>query len=186
MSDTPTPAPAEPKKSGHGGHKKHAPIPQWSKDFPISQEQSEYVGRRDFTKLLVFTSVGLLATQTGLGVYHAVARHDPPTRRVIASISAISVGQAMSFEYPSDGDRCILVRRSETEFVAFSQKCTHLNCPVIPRVAAGEFQCPCHAGRFDLASGRAIAGPPRRALTKITLDIRDGTLYATGLEEQTA
>jgi Rieske Fe-S protein len=34
-------------------------------------------------------------------------------------------------------------------------------------------------------TGRPTAGPPRRPLPKITLDIRDGTIYATGVELST-
>jgi Rieske Fe-S protein len=44
--------------------------------------------------------------------------------------------------------------------------------------------CPCHNGYFDLESGRVIAGPPRRPLPRVTLEIRDGVVYATGMEDQ--
>ena len=54
---------------------------------------------------------------------------------------------------------------NNSEFVALSQACTHLSCAVIPRPAEGIFYCPCHKGRFDLRSGRPIAGPPRRPLS---------------------
>jgi len=41
--------------------------------------------------------------------------------------------------------------------------------------------CPCHNGWFDLATGAPNAGPPRRPLERVTLEIRDGVLYATGV-----
>ena len=34
---------------------------------------------------------------------------------------------------PGEHERCLLVRLSVSEFVAFNQKCTHLSCAVIPR-----------------------------------------------------
>ena len=89
------------------------------------------------------------------------------------------------FAYPAEHDPCLLVRTSDTEFVAFSQKCTHLSCAVIPRPEEGIFFCPCHEGRFDLRSGAPTAGPPRRPLPRILLDIRGRTIYAVGVEERT-
>jgi Rieske Fe-S protein len=68
---------------------------------------------------------------------------------------------------------------------AYSQKCTHLSCAVIPRVNEGIIWCPCHEGVFDLASGRPIAGPPRRPLTRILLRVQGGDVYAVGVEERT-
>lgn len=63
--------------------------------------------------------------------------------------------------------------------------CTHLSCAVIPRPAEGCFYCPCHEGRFDLRTGAPIAGPPRRPLTRIVLDLRGRDIYAVGVEERT-
>ena len=33
-------------------------------------------------------------------------------------------------------------------------------------------RCPCHEGYFDLDTGRQIAGPPRRPLPRIMLEVR--------------
>ena len=77
------------------------------------------------------------------------------------------------------------MRLTTSEFVAFSQKCTHLSCAVIPRPAEGSFYCPCHEGRFDLRTGAPTAGPPRRPLTRIVLDVRGRDIYAVGVEERT-
>ena len=70
--------------------------------------------------------------------------------------------------------------------MAFSQKCTHLSCAVIPRPEQGVFHCPCHEGFFDLRTGREFAGPPPRPLPRIVLEIRDDDIYATGVEEGVA
>src|SRR5262249_13862973 len=86
---------------------------------------------------------------------------------------------------PTEHDPCILVRPAEHVLVAFNQKCTHLSCAVIPRVDEGIIRCPCHDGVFDLASGRPLAGPPRRPLVRVLLEVRGGEIYATGHEERT-
>jgi Rieske Fe-S protein len=38
---------------------------------------------------------------------------------------------------------------------------------------------------FDLQTGRPIAGPPRRPLIRIRLQVRSGDIYAIGIEERT-
>ena len=79
----------------------------------------------------------------------------------------------------------MLLLIDETTFVAYEQQCTHLTCPVVPVVEKGELHCPCHEGVFDLQSGRPISGPPRRPLTQVKLLVKDGKVYAAGLEERT-
>ena len=79
-----------------------------------------------------------------------------------------------------------LARLDDGKLVAFGQKCTHLQCAVTPDVGAGKFVCPCHKGYFDIQTGRPLAGPPRRPLPRITLNVGDdGVIYATGVELST-
>jgi Rieske Fe-S protein len=75
------------------------------------------------------------------------------------------------------------VRLAPGTFVAYEQQCTHLLCPVIPDPEAGVLHCPCHEGYFDLGTGRPTAGPPRRRLARIHLEVREGHVYAVGKEE---
>jgi aromatic-L-amino-acid decarboxylase len=56
---------------------------------------------------------------------------------------------------------------------------------VVPEPEKNRFFCPCHEGAFDLETGRPIAGPPQRPLPRVTLEIRDGVVYATGVELRT-
>jgi Rieske Fe-S protein len=91
----------------------------------------------------------------------------------------------MTFSYPDEGETCLLLRPDDKTLVAYNQKCTHLSCAVIPELAQGCLSCPCHHGAFDPATGRPVAGPPRRPLTRITLEVREGTIYATGVELRT-
>jgi Rieske Fe-S protein len=97
----------------------------------------------------------------------------------------LAVGGAMVFSYPEPTDDCLLVRTTPDSFVAYSQKCTHLSCAVRPRASEGLIVCPCHDGYFDLVSGRPVAGPPRRPLARILLDVRGTQIYATGVEPRT-
>lgn len=159
--------------------------PAWRQDFPIDWPQDVYVERRDFVKFLVLTSAAFTLGQVWIGVqnWYRKRRGRPGVQR-IASQDDLAVGAAMSFTYPDAHEPCLLVRVADREFVAFSQKCTHLSCAVIPRPAEGSFVCPCHDGRFDLRTGAPTAGPPRRPLPRIRLELRGRDIVAVGVEER--
>jgi nitrite reductase/ring-hydroxylating ferredoxin subunit len=160
--------------------------PAWREDFPIDWPQDQYVERRDFLKFLVLTSAALTAGQFWIaGQYWLRKRRGLPEIRRIASLTELPVGTSLVFQYPGELDNCVLVRLSERDLVAYSQKCTHLSCAVIPEPAKGVLHCPCHEGFFDLRSGHPTAGPPRRPLPRITLEVRGQDVYATGIELRT-
>ncbi|MBI3651466.1 MAG: Rieske 2Fe-2S domain-containing protein [Acidobacteria bacterium] len=108
-------------------------------------------------------------------------RGELPVQR-LAAVEQIPVGGSLVFHYPDEANPCVLVRRTETAFVAFGQECTHLACAVVPQPERNCFHCPCHEGYFDLSSGQPLAGPPRRPLPRIKLEFRQGEIYATGME----
>ena len=160
--------------------------PRWRQDFPIDSPQDEYVARRDFTKFMVLTSLAFVVGQLSILARNLFRRAKPALPiREIARLEEIPIGGSLVFDYPRAHEPALLVRFNETTLVAYDQKCTHLSCPVIPQVQEGRLHCPCHEGSFDLATGRPLAGPPRRPLSRIVLKIHDGRIYATGIEERT-
>ena len=160
--------------------------PAWRQDFPIDWPQDLYVERRDFMKFMVLTSAAFTLGQFWIGAQNWYRRRSGrPSKQRIASLDDIAVGAAIGFTYPDEHNPCLLVRVTTSEFVAFGQKCTHLSCAVIPRLDEGSFYCPCHEGRFDLRTGSPTAGPPRRPLTRIVLEMRGRDIYAVAVEERT-
>jgi Rieske Fe-S protein len=160
--------------------------PDWRRDFPVDVPQDNYVARRDFTKFLGLTSLAFAVGQLWIAAQSWLRRRqDPPGARAVAPLGQVPVGGARTFSYPGDQDVCLLLRPAADTLVAYSQKCTHLSCAVVPDVERGRLHCPCHHGAFDLATGRPVAGPPRRPLPRITLEVRDGVVYATGVELRT-
>ena len=160
--------------------------PAWRQDFPIDWPQDLYVERRDFLKFMVLTSAAFTAGQLWIAAqnWYRRQRGQLPMLRV-AGIGDVPVGGSLVFTYPDDHEPCLLVRLTEHEYVAFSQKCTHLSCAVIPQPERGSFYCPCHEGRFDLRTGVPTAGPPRRPLTRIVLERRGDDIYAVDVEART-
>jgi menaquinol-cytochrome c reductase iron-sulfur subunit len=53
----------------------------------------------------------------------------------------------------------------DTSYIAISDRCAHLGCPVRWVDAAERFICPCHGGVYDLL-GRPVSGPPPRPLDR--------------------
>lgn len=156
--------------------------PAWRQDFPIDWPQDHYVSRRDFTKFLGLTSLAFVIGQLWIGFKSLFGRHTAPAPGAIARLDEVPVGGALVFRYPEGEHRCLLLRPDEKTLLAYGQECTHLACAVVPELAEGRLHCPCHRGFFDLATGRPTAGPPRRPLPRVKLEVRDGVIYATGLE----
>ena len=160
--------------------------PAWRQDFPIDWPVDRYVERRDFMKFLVLISGAFAAGQVWIATQSWWrGRQDAPPRLRIAGLGDLAIGGTLVFRYPGDHDPCVLVRLGESDFVAYSQKCTHLSCAVIPRPELNALHCPCHEGYFDLRSGRPTAGPPSRPLPRVTLEIAGDGIYATGIEWRT-
>ncbi len=159
--------------------------PRWRRDFPIDWPQDHYVARRDFTKFLCLTSFAFLVGQCTIAFqnWRRKRRGEPPIVK-IADRQSLAVGEALVFHYPDESEPCLLIRTNENEFVAYSQKCTHLACAVTPEFDAKQLLCPCHRGFFDMTTGRPLAGPPRRPLPRITLRVRRDGVYATGVDRR--
>ena len=160
--------------------------PRWRQDFPVDLPHDQYVERRDFMKFMILTSAAFAAGQVWIAVQNVIRRRrGQPAIIRVAALDDVPVGGATVFSYPGPTDHCLLMRPANDTLVAYSQSCTHLSCAVLPRVDEGRIYCPCHDGVFAMSSGRPLAGPPQRPLTRIRLSIRRGVVYATGIEQRT-
>ncbi len=158
---------------------------KWREDFPVDIPTDTYVSRREFSKFLVLISGAFTLGQFWIALRNFQRGQEGPSlTQKIANVADIPVGGYMAFHYPDPHEACLLLRLRENEFVAYNNKCTHLMCPVIPKMEENELYCPCHQGHFDLAEGRPTAGPPRRPLAQVKLDIRNGEIFATGMEQR--
>lgn len=157
--------------------------PRWRQDFPIDWPQDQYVSRRDLLKFFVVISAGFSIGQIWIGWSSAHRRTGDWPRKLLGTTTELSVGGSKLFTYPDDGERCLLVRTGQSEYVAFSQKCTHLACAVVPEPQHDRFHCPCHAGYFDIRTGRPIAGPPRRPLPQVELEVSGGEIFAVAMRK---
>ena len=108
--------------------------PAWKDDFPVSWADDHFVTRRQFTKSLAFLSGATFCASGMLAVMgrapEAGSAGKLPALRV-AAVGELPVGGSLAFDYPGPGEPCILIRPAADRFLAFSQRCTHLGCPVL-------------------------------------------------------
>lgn len=151
-------------------------------DFPIDWEQDGYVSRREFFKFMTVASGGLALGSLGLAAWSRGRREGisfEPKR--IARLDALAPGSSLAFNFPRETDICLLVRRPDGSLSAFSRRCTHLSCPVDYQEEKDRLYCPCHNGAFSVEDGSVLQGPPPHPLPAITLEVRDGEVWATGV-----
>jgi Rieske Fe-S protein len=157
--------------------------PKWRVDFPFTADGEDEVTRREFARYLVLASAAFAAGSAGVAVLTTLRPVNRGAPRAIVAASALPVGAAFLFRYPTQFDPAIVVRVAGGELRAFSQKCTHLGCVVTWNPATDQMLCPCHEGVFDARSGLVVAGPPQRPLGRIEVEERpDGRVWALGRE----
>ena len=158
--------------------------PKWADDFPVDVAQDTHIARRDFIRFLFLVSLGLFTVTIGVFIKSLRHRIHPIKEFRILGSEDIEVGGSYVFSLPEDKGPVILVRLSENEYVAYSQKCTHLQCPVIWKKSESKLVCPCHHGAFNVKTGDVLYGPPERPLPRIKLDVRKEGVFFAGIEGQ--
>lgn len=156
--------------------------PLWKEEFSIESAHEKIVNRRQFTKFLTLTSLGMFVGNMWILGKTWLEKQPIFPKRVVVKREDIPLGGVKLFRYPSDADPCILVRTKEDKYVAYSQKCTHLSCPVHFSEKTNRLECPCHEGSFSVETGDVIKGPPPRPLPRVILEEHDGLLLAVGIE----
>lgn len=87
------------------------------------------------------------------------------SRRFPASIEDLMVGQGMIIE--ENGNKVAIYRKSETEFIRNSPKCSHLGCLIEWNTSENNWTCPCHGSQFT-PDGKVIHGPAKKDLLSIS------------------
>src|SRR5262249_574078 len=105
--------------------------PRWRRDFPILWENDHYVSRRELATFLTLGSALLVGANTVIALIGRLRPRPKPPEAKIDGGSALAADASLLFRYPTDEDPCILVRRADGNFVAYSQVCTHLSCAVV-------------------------------------------------------
>lgn len=155
-------------------------------DFSIEWDVDRYVSRREFFKFMTLASGGLAAGSAVLAAWPSLRPQNKVDllRTKVALVGDVPIGGSAQFTYPGPDDLCILVHRRDGAFDAFSRRCTHLSCPVQFQPDRQRLYCPCHNGAFSIEDGSPTQGPPTTPLRRITIEIVDGEIFATGVEAE--
>ncbi|MCR4336350.1 MAG: Rieske (2Fe-2S) protein [Candidatus Omnitrophica bacterium] len=159
-------------------------IPKWAEDFPLDHPKDANISRRDFIRYLGLVSLGFFATTLGVWVkalFKSQQVHSYTSMKIVDR-DDLKIGESYVFEIAGVKEPAILVRLNQDEFVAFGQKCTHLQCPVIWKKDEKILFCPCHKGAFNGTTGDVLYGPPERPLPKLKIDVRTDGIYFVGME----
>ena len=159
--------------------------PPWQRDFPTDVPEDDHVARREFIKFLVLTSGAFAAGQCWVAVASSLRDKGPFPRTMITTVAELEAKRVVEFRYPDEHEPCLALCLGPGRYAAYGQKCSHLACAVVPHLDKGELHCPCHNGYFEAAGGRPVAGPPRRPLPLVTLEVQDGVVFATGFQLRT-
>lgn len=164
---------------------KNQELPKWAEDFPVDTKEDSHVSRRDFVRFLCLVSFGLLTGQVGIFLKSLWEKNFPSAAlnsfRIIGR-NDLAVGGSHVFILPEKKEPVILIRLAQEEYVAYSQKCTHLQCPVIWRQDESKLLCPCHHGAFNVKTGDVLYGPPERPLPGVKLSLRPDGIYFEGMK----
>ena len=138
--------------------------------------QTKPTNRRSFLKILAMTGVSAFSASV---LYPVFSFLRPPKQREV-EVSMVSAGKIAdlkkeNYKIVRFGNEPVIVIPDDDKFLAFSARCTHLDCTVQYKKDQHVIWCACHNGKYDL-TGRNISGPPPRPLTKFKTIVKGDEL----------
>ncbi|MDQ6705569.1 MAG: Rieske (2Fe-2S) protein, partial [Acidobacteriota bacterium] len=92
--------------------------PLWREEFSIFKADEKYVSRRQLTKFLTLTSLGMFIGNVWILAKSWMRKQAAFPVKAVARVGEIQVGGVKLFQYPSPRDQCILVRTGEDSYAA--------------------------------------------------------------------
>jgi Rieske Fe-S protein len=160
---------------------------------------SGHINRREFITMVTAAVGTFIGATIGLP---AIAYLIDPALKAVKSDAWIPLGKLETFEVGKPAlvtfnrskvngwEKTVtsygvfVIKKSDSNFLVLSNKCTHLGCSVGWKADRQEFVCPCHDAQFAL-DGTVRGGPPPRPLDSFSgnrLKVVDGVLQLHFLE----
>ncbi len=154
---------------------------------PVENISPEEMSRRQFLGRITIAAGVVGAALIGIPIigflFTPLIKKTPVVWRDIGPLDKFKVGDTVVVTYldPSplpwagvSARSAAWVRRvNQDQFIAFSDNCTHLGCPVRWLPDAQLFMCPCHGGVYD-QQGIPVAGPPPKPLAHVPIRVNNG------------
>lgn len=154
---------------------------------------SHHISRRDFIKLATAAAGGAIGVTIGLPslvylVDPALEAGGKEAWVTLGPLENFEIGKPTlvtfvrskvnGWEKTSNSYGVFILRKSDTDVLVLSNKCTHLACRVNWQEDKQVYVCPCHDATFD-ADGNVLGGPPPRPLDRYsgeTVAVEEGVL----------
>src|SRR5207237_2455355 len=139
--------------------------------FVMAHRDTRRLSRRQFALLGTQVAGAVVAVLLGIPIVGFVLsplfRRQQPVWREVGDIGRVPDRQPTKFEVSfalgewtaANVNLAVYVVKINTEYLVFSNVCTHMQCPVRWQDSLGQFLCPCHGGLYDM-TGNNVGGPP--------------------------
>jgi menaquinol-cytochrome c reductase iron-sulfur subunit len=152
---------------------------------------SHRISRRDFAKLVTAALSTIMGAAMGIPVIGYLI--DPALKAEsgeawipLGPLEKFPIGMPQSFSFTRSNvngwEKTVnsyggyVVRKSESDLLALSNRCTHLSCSVSWNEDKELYACPCHEAYFEM-DGKVNDGPPPHALDHFETKVEEGDLY---------
>lgn len=97
----------------------------------------------------------------------------------LCQIDEIDTGEALRVECDIDGIEALAVFNLDGEFFAMNDRCSHGNASMSEGYLEddGTVECPLHAARFCLKTGKALCLPATDTIKTFPVTVEAGALY---------
>ena len=130
--------------------------------------------REFFQKTVKYASLTGLSLLTFFSVFPDLFNKKRVIRKVIIGKVSDIFSSKNFIKQKVHDETVIILHNSKGEIQAFNASCTHAGCMVDWNDMNHSFQCKCHGGVFN-EKGDPIAGPPKKPLQRLHVDIRTST-----------
>jgi Rieske Fe-S protein len=137
--------------------------------------EKELLSRRSFCTTAAKVTIGLTLANAITHKAEASSNEVVIDLSLSANNVLTKIGGALYVTMPSNNEKVVVVRNSNTEVSAFSSVCPHMGCQVnLP--ANGVATCPCHGSQFS-EKGVVVKGPAATDLKKYTAVLQGNLVY---------
>lgn len=151
--------------------------PHYKKVFPIEQQEEHKVSRRQFISFVGMGSLIAIALSWFKVNEKLFNSENKNGEFKAATTNEIPVGKSKNISHPETHKPIMLIHLTQDNYVAYSQSCTHLMCPVHYNNTKQQLVCPCHEGYFDVKNGDVLKGPPPKPLPSYDVRIQGKNIY---------